>query len=96
MFLNFQAIDVQMNPVYFMLPVCVSSSYSFMLPVATGPNALVYASGKVTMTDMVCDKLQNAINRYHGTQSYILYLYYHRALDSSFILIIYRGIHKNV
>ena len=43
-----------MNPVYFMLPVCVSASYSFMLPVATGPNALVYASGKVTMKDMVC------------------------------------------
>ena len=36
-----------------MLPVCVSASYSFMLPVATGPNALVYASGKVTMKDMV-------------------------------------------
>ena len=43
-----------MNPVYFMLPVCVGASYSFMLPVATGPNALVYASGKLTIKDMVC------------------------------------------
>ena len=25
-----------------------------MLPVATGPNALVYASGKLTIKDMVC------------------------------------------
>ncbi len=34
-------------------PVAMAASLSFMLPVATPPNALVYASGKVSAGDMI-------------------------------------------
>ena len=36
-----------------MLPVTISASYAFMLPVATGPNALAFSYGYLKVTDMV-------------------------------------------
>lgn len=36
-----------------MIPVTISSSFAFMLPVATPPNAMVYEHGKMKLTDMV-------------------------------------------
>ncbi len=36
-----------------MIPVVISTSCAFCLPAATAPNAMVFASGKVTVKDMV-------------------------------------------
>jgi sodium-dependent dicarboxylate transporter 2/3/5 len=38
-----------------MLPAALSASCAFMLPVATGPNAIVFGSGKMTVEQMVLE-----------------------------------------
>jgi len=40
-------------PELLMIPAVISCSCAFMLPVATAPNAIVYATGHVTMMRMV-------------------------------------------
>lgn len=41
------------NPLVLMLAATLSASCAFMMPVATPPNAIVFASGHVKMSDMV-------------------------------------------
>lgn len=41
------------DPVVFMLPVAMAASIGFMLPVATPPNAIVFADPAVTRSDMI-------------------------------------------
>ena len=41
------------SPMHLMLPAAISASCAFMLPVATAPNAIVFGTGRVRMTDMV-------------------------------------------
>jgi len=50
----FQANSVDINPLYLMIPVTVSASFSYILPVSTPPNAIVYAYGDIGMIDIVC------------------------------------------
>ncbi len=45
---------MQVNPLYLMIPVCVATSLAFILPVATPPNAIVFAYGDMKVKDMVC------------------------------------------
>ena len=53
--LSTQASSVQINPLYFMIAVTISASFAFMLPVATPPNAIVFAYGHLKIIDMVCN-----------------------------------------
>jgi sodium-dependent dicarboxylate transporter 2/3/5 len=41
------------NPLLFAAPVALSASCAFMLPAATPPNAIVFASGRVSVPEMV-------------------------------------------
>lgn len=49
----FQATTMGLNPLYFMIPCTLSTSLAFLLPVATPPNAIVFASGYLQVKDMV-------------------------------------------
>lgn len=45
---------MEINPLYFMIPITIISSYAFMLTVASPSNALVYEAAEVmTVPDMV-------------------------------------------
>ncbi|XP_067930162.1 solute carrier family 13 member 2-like [Watersipora subatra] len=44
--------QLNVHPFYLMLPVTACSSFAFMLPVATPPNALVFATGVLSIKDM--------------------------------------------
>lgn len=46
------AIAIGANPVLLAVPAAISASCAFMLPVATPPNAIVYASGRLTIPQM--------------------------------------------
>lgn len=40
------------SPMFFMLPVTISASYAFMLPVATPPNTIVFGSERIKVPEM--------------------------------------------
>ncbi|XP_069129581.1 Na(+)/citrate cotransporter-like [Argopecten irradians] len=41
------------NPVFFMLPAAITTSFAFMLPVATPPNTIAFSYGYLRIIDMV-------------------------------------------
>ena len=45
------------EPALLMLPAALSASCAFMLPVATGPNAIVFGTGKIAVEQMVREGL---------------------------------------
>ena len=47
------ANEIQVNPLLLMIPVTLAASMAFMLPIATPPNAIVFATGKLTMLHMI-------------------------------------------
>ncbi|HEV7370226.1 DASS family sodium-coupled anion symporter [Arenibaculum sp.] len=47
------AVGIGMNPFLLTVPVALAASCAFMLPVATPPNAIVYASGHLHIAHMV-------------------------------------------
>ena len=49
----FQAVKLNLSPLYLMLPGCVACSFAFMLPVATPPNAIIYSGGHLKVIEMV-------------------------------------------
>ncbi len=46
------AVTMGVTPEVFAVPVAIAASCAFMLPVATPPSAIVYASGRVTIRQM--------------------------------------------
>ena len=48
-----QAKAIKVHPWYIMIPATISCSFAFMLPVATPPNAIVFAGGHLKVKDMV-------------------------------------------
>merc|ERR550519_896797 len=44
---------LHVHPLYLMLPATLITSYAFMLPVSTPPNAIAYSYGHLKMLDMV-------------------------------------------
>ena len=47
------ATAIGVLPISLTIPVCIAASCAFMLPVATPPNAIVYGSGKFTISTMM-------------------------------------------
>ncbi|KAI5088266.1 solute carrier family 13 member 2, partial [Silurus meridionalis] len=47
------AIALKIHPLSIMLPTTISSSFAFMLPVATAPNAITFNYAKLKIMDMV-------------------------------------------
>lgn len=51
------ALGANVDPRLLMVPAAMSASCAFMLPVATGPNAVIFASGHVSIKDMAREGL---------------------------------------
>ncbi|KAJ8312942.1 hypothetical protein KUTeg_010315, partial [Tegillarca granosa] len=48
-----RAMGIHVHPIYIMLPSAISTSFAFMLPVATPPNTIVFSYGYLKVIDMV-------------------------------------------
>lgn len=47
------ALGLEYEMLYFLIPITMAASCAFMLPMATPPNAIVFASGKIKVSEMV-------------------------------------------
>ncbi|MFN3746772.1 MAG: SLC13 family permease [Hyphomicrobiaceae bacterium] len=47
------AVGIGLDPIVLTVPLALAASCAFMLPVATPPNAIVFASGRITIRQMV-------------------------------------------
>ena len=43
---------------YLLVPLTIGSSYAFMLPVSTPPNAIIFGSGYLKIQDLVISNLK--------------------------------------
>ncbi|GAG01168.1 unnamed protein product, partial [marine sediment metagenome] len=46
------AIGFGVSPMLLVIPAAIAASFAFMMPVATPPNAIVFASGEITISQM--------------------------------------------
>ena len=46
-------VTLNVHPLLLMLPATFAASLGFMLPVATGPNTIVFGSGRIKVKDMM-------------------------------------------
>ncbi|MFQ3577940.1 MAG: SLC13 family permease [Verrucomicrobiia bacterium] len=51
--LSAAALDLVVDPLYMMMAAALASSCAFMLPIATGPNAIVFGSGRISIAQML-------------------------------------------
>lgn len=47
------ALAINVHPFALMVPAAMAANCAFMLPVGTPPNAIIYATGRITITEMV-------------------------------------------
>lgn len=47
------AVTIGINPLLFMIPATLGASMGFMLPIATPPNAIAFATRRITMGQMI-------------------------------------------
>ena len=47
------AIAMHTNPLLLMIPATLSAACAFMFPVATPPNAIVFGSGRIKISELV-------------------------------------------
>ena len=47
------AIGLNVNPLFYVIPTTIAASCAFMLPVATPPNAVIFGSGKLNISNMI-------------------------------------------
>ena len=47
------ATEIKVNPLLIMIPVTLAASMAFMLPIATPPNAIVFGTGKLKISQMI-------------------------------------------
>lgn len=59
---------------YLLIPLTISVSFAYMLPIATPPNALIYATKKLTIKDMVKKFL--LINSMYQSKFIIVIIFY--------------------
>jgi len=52
------ARQIEINPSYLLLPLTLATSFSFMLPIATPPNAIIFSTGYLTVKEMVSGLVQ--------------------------------------
>ena len=50
-----QGEEINVHPWYLMLPAAISCSFTFVLRMATPPNAIIFADGHLKVKDMVCN-----------------------------------------
>ena len=56
-YFDLQSTSMNLDPLYLMVPIGLSCSFSFMLPVGTPPNSIAYAFGDMDVLSMVCFKI---------------------------------------
>ena len=47
------ALSLGENPMLFLVPTALAANCSYMLPVGTPPNAIVFGTGRLTMQEMI-------------------------------------------
>lgn len=50
---NSLAVSLKVNPLYLTMPVAFACSFAYMLPIASGANALAFSYGRIRIIDMV-------------------------------------------
>ena len=51
--INSLAVSLKVNPLYLTMPAAFACSFAYMLPIASGANALAFSYGRITILDMV-------------------------------------------